>query len=266
MGEGGFIEGIITSRRNARVRQVRALQHSSRHRGKDGLMVAEGLRLLQELARSGLPVEEVFYTADFAADPAGRALLKALVGPARSLWEVSSEVMAAISDTQTPQGVLAVLPTPDFSGRDRGFTLIVDEVRDPGNLGTMLRTAWAAGCGHVLLPPGTVDPTNPKVVRAGMGAHFFLPVQRISWDEIRDVLADADVWLAEVTAGVPYDRVAWHKPVALVVGSEAEGAGSEARSLAAGHYVHIPMATGVESLNAAVAAGILLFAIARQIM
>lgn len=265
MAEGGLIGGIITSRRNARVRHVRALQGSARHRDKDGLMVAEGLRLLQELARSALPVAEVFYTADFMAEPTGQALLEALACPPRSCWEVSSEVMAALSDTQTPQGVLAVLPTPELPGRGGGFTLIVDEVRDPGNLGTMLRTAWAAGCEHVLLPPGTVDPTNPKVVRAGMGAHFFLPVRCASWKEIRDIVADTEVWLAEVIAGIPYDVVEWHKPVALIIGSEAEGAGDEAHRLADGRHVHIPMATGVESLNAAVAAGILLFAIARQI-
>lgn len=228
-------------------------------------MVAEGLRLLQELARSALPVKALFYTPDFVADSAGQALWETLACPPHARWEVSPDVMAALSDTQTPQGGLAVLPIPALSPGERGLALIADGVRDPGNLGTMLRTAWAAGCERVFLPPGTVDPTNPKVVRAGMGAHFFLSVQRASWEEIRAAIADADVWLAEVKAGMPYDAVTWHKPVALIVGSEAEGPGAEARELAAGRYVHIPMATNVESLNAAVAAGILLFAIARQI-
>jgi len=154
------------------------------------------------------------------------------------------------------------VPIPKLSPRMRErLILIPDAVRDPGNLGTMLRTAWAAGASEVLLPPGTVDYTNPKVVRSAMGAHFRLPVRRATWTEIWQAVGDARVWLAEASRGVSYDEVDWHGDVAIVVGGEAAGAGTESRSRAS--CVRIPMTTGVESLNAAVAAAVLLFAAVR---
>jgi len=171
--------------------------------------------------------------------------------------------MGEMADTVTPQGVLAVVPIPDLPAPEHDrFILIPDQVRDPGNLGTMLRTAWAAGVTDVLLPPGTVDHTNPKVVRAGMGAHFWLPGRKASWDEIWQRVGHAQVWVAEARQGQSYDRVDWRGDVAIVIGGEAEGAGREAHSRAT--CVHIPMATGVESLNAATAAALLLFEVARS--
>ncbi len=226
-------------------------------------MVAEGLRLVGEAAAAGLPVTHVFYTEELAADSRGAAVLGSLEGRSVPLWEVPPEVMAALSDTETPQGIVAVLPAPELAPVD-GLILIPDGLRDPGNLGTLLRTAWAAGVGQILLPPGTVDWTSPKVVRSGMGAHFHLPIRRASWETIREITAGGPVWLAESEGGIAYDRVDWKGAAALIVGGEAEGAGTEARSLAAGHHVYIPMAPGVESLNAAIAAGILLFEAARH--
>jgi TrmH family RNA methyltransferase len=174
--------------------------------------------------------------------------------------------MEEMSDTVTPQGILAVLAIPDLSPLPRPTSgrliLVPDQVRDPGNLGTMLRTAWAAGVTQVLLPPGTVDPSNPKVVRAGMGAHFHLPVHKVGWDEIWRRVGDAEVWLAEAGRGIPYDRVDWRRDVALVIGGEASGAGQRARHAAL--YVQIPMTSGVESINAAAASAVILFEAARQ--
>ena len=226
-------------------------------------MVAEGLRLVEELLASGLPISELFVTEGFPVDemlPAGTATLLPEGG---EVIGVTGELMAAMADTVTPQGVLAVLPIPELpaAGGPR-FVLIPDQVRDPGNLGTMLRTAWAAGVTQVLLPPGTVDPTNPKVVRAGMGAHFHLSIRTVGWDAIGSAVACDDVWLAEAGRGQAYHAVDWRGDVALIIGGEAAGAGGEARDAAA--CVQIPMRRGVESLNAAVAAGILLFEAARQ--
>ncbi|MBC7225129.1 MAG: RNA methyltransferase, partial [Anaerolineae bacterium] len=114
------------------------------------------------------------------------------------------------------------------------------------------------------LPPGTVDPTNPKVVRAAMGAHFRLPLRpRAAWDAIAERLSGRPTWLAAPQGGTPYDQVDWKAPSALIIGGEAEGASPEAEALATGR-VHIPMAQGVESLNAAVAAAVLLFEARRQ--
>ncbi|MBN2004072.1 MAG: RNA methyltransferase [Anaerolineae bacterium] len=257
----------ITSLNNDRVRRVQALMRSTRRRLHEGLFAIEGRRLVQEALDAGLPLVEVFFTADFAADPAGQALVEAVCERSGSCWEVPASVFAVLADTETPQGVLAVLPLPDLPlppDDASGLVLIPDGVRDPGNLGTILRAAWAAGVAQVWLPPGTADVTNPKVVRAGMGAHFHVPMRRATWDELQEGLAGFSVWLAEAGHGVAYDAVDWRGRMALIVGGEATGPGAAARALNGAHGVYIPMAAGVDSLNVAVATAVLLFEAARQ--
>ncbi len=257
--------GHITSLHNEHVRRVQALLRSARRRAREGLLLAEGLRLVREAVLAECAITWAFYTADFATDPRGADLLRELRQRRIPLWEATSSVMAELSATQTPQGIVAVLPIPQLpEKKSPGLTLILDRLRDPGNLGTILRAAWATDARRVLLPPGTVDFTGPKVVRAGMGAHFHVPIRRMEWDEIRASVAGTPVWLAEVGAGTPYDAVDWSGDVTLIVGGEAEGAGPEARALAGEQHVTIPMAAGVESLNAAVATAVLLFEAARQ--
>ena len=158
-----------------------------------------------------------------------------------------------------------MLPTPEIPPAAPGFILLPDNIRDPGNLGTMLRTAWATNVSQVLLPPGNVDVTNPKVMRAGMGAHFYVSIRSVTWGALREMIAlsKVQVWLAEMREGVPYSEADWHENIALIIGGEAAGAGPEARALAQ-HHVTIPMAPGVDSLNAAIAAAILMFEVARQ--
>ena len=226
-------------------------------------MVAEGTRLVEEALASKLPIEEAFYTADFAADPAGKALLAIFEEHQIRCCQVPEDLMLAMSDTETPQGILIVLPTPEIPPAAPGLILIPDNIRDPGNLGTMLRTAWATNVSQVLLPPGNVDVTNPKVVRAGMGAHFYVSMQSVTWEALREIIAPTKVWLAEMREGIPYSKANWHENIALIIGGEAAGAGPEARALAQ-HHVYIPMVPGVDSLNAAIAAAILMFEIARQ--
>ena len=228
-------------------------------------MVAEGMRLVQEALASKLPIEEAFYTADFAADPEGQALLAKFKERQIRYCQVPADLMMAMSDTETPQGILVVLPTPEIPPAAPGFILVPDNIRDPGNLGTMLRTAWATNVSQVMLPPGNVDVTNPKVMRAGMGAHFYVSIRSVTWGALREMIAlsKVQVWLAEMREGVPYSEADWHENIALIIGGEAAGAGPEARALAQ-HHVTIPMAPGVDSLNAAIAAAILMFEVARQ--
>jgi TrmH family RNA methyltransferase len=127
----------------------------------------------------------------------------------------------------------------------------------------MLRTALAAGVQLVLLTGGTVDPFNPKVVRAAAGAHFHLPIQTVTPADLPAAVEGLDLWLAEARAGTPYARVDWRAPCALIIGSEARGPGAAVRALPA-RRVHIPTAQQSESLNAAAAAAVILFEIARQ--
>jgi TrmH family RNA methyltransferase len=255
---------MITSLSNERVKQVRALQAQRRARHKAGLFVLEGLRLIQEAVRAGVPVQEVFYTEDFAQRPDGLTLLEGLSAQGAACMAVSPPVMEAMSDTQTPQGVLAVLPAPALPiPEEPTFVLIVDRVTDPGNLGAVLRTAAAAAVPLVFLTAGTVDETNPKVVRGGMGAHFHLPMQHLSWAGIASRVADRAVFLAESSGGAPHYRVDWTQPCALIISGEAYGASDDAIRLAHAR-VTIPMPGSAESLNVAIAAGILLFEMARQ--
>ncbi|MBN1361635.1 MAG: RNA methyltransferase, partial [Sedimentisphaerales bacterium] len=222
----------------------------------------EGTRLIDEVARAGIEPALLLYTEAWAASNAGRGLLARLAAPTDGAWAVSDEVLAACADTEASQGVLAVVPVPRIPPGP-GLVLIIDGVRDPGNLGTILRSAEAAGAGQVLLAPGTVDLYNPKVVRGAMGAHFRLPAEAAGWKAIVERLAGHTVWLADAAGDVAYDRVDWTAPSALIVGGEAEGAGEEAAALAGGR-AYIPMAGGTESLNAAMAATVILFEAARQ--
>jgi TrmH family RNA methyltransferase len=141
--------------------------------------------------------------------------------------------------------------------------LILDAVRDPGNLGTILRAGAAAGVQAVLLSPTCVDAYNPKALRSGMGAHFRVPIVEMDWDKIGAYCRALAVYLADAEGDLSHDAVDWSAAWALIIGSEAHGAGSEAERLAQ-QRVYIPMAAATESLNAAIAAAVILFEAARQ--
>ena len=255
---------MITSLSNERVKYVRKLQSQKDLRHTDRRMVLEGVRLVEEVTRACLVPSLVLYTEDVSADGRGKALLVTLDGMGAPSFQVSQEVMASCSDTMTPQGVLAVLPFPELAPpQPATFVVVADALRDPGNLGTLLRSALAAGVEQVLLSPGTVDFTNQKVVRAAMGAHLWLPIRHADWDAIAETLAGCHPWLAVGGARKTYTEVDWSRPSALIVGSEARGAGDRAASLAQGR-ISIPIAPVVDSLNAAVAASVILFEAVRQ--
>ena len=264
---------MITSLANAKVKLVRGLQSRRRIRYREKRLVTEGTRLVQDALETGWLPDFVLYTTNWIDTPAGTALLKRLADLSVPALLVSDTVMASCTDTETPQGMLAVSAFPEIPPPAAPtFVLVIDRLRIPGNLGTILRAAAAAGVELVLLPPGNVDPYNPKVVRGGMGAHFRIPIWHRGWQEISELLGGFEIWLASAGDGTRYDQVDWSRPIALIVGGEASGAGDFATSLvdpelklgrACGH-VHIPMPGGIESLNAAVAAGVLLFEIVRQ--
>lgn len=254
----------ISSPDNEHVRRVTALQRSPRRRLSDGLMVVEGLRLTRELTASTLPIAEAFCTVEFAESHSGQQVLAELEkrGPC---YLVPADLLERMSDTESPQGILVVLSIPSLAVPEAlPFCLVLDGLREPGNVGAVLRTAWAVGVPLVLLAPGTADATNPKAVRAAMGAHFHVPIWRAPWDKIGDLLGSRVIWLAEAAGAIPYYRVDWTGNTALIIGGEASGAASEARALARGRLVTIPMVPGVDSLNVGAAAAVLLCEVARQ--
>jgi len=185
---------------------------------------------------------------------------------------VSDSLMKSLSETETPQGILAVLefkqlltPVPGASAgvtNSLNFILIPDQIRDPGNLGTLLRSAAATGVQAVLLPPETTDVFAPKVVRAGMGAHFRLPIRSMTWEEINAQTKGLQIYLADMDGQACWETDL-RQPLALIVGGEAEGASEDARNLAT-QKISIPMAGSVESLNAGVAGSVLMFEVVRQ--
>jgi len=184
---------MITSIHNERIKYTRSLGRR-RVRQREGRFVVEGTRLVEEVVRAGIKPTLVLYTESWSSSPAARSLAPALDQAEGGGWLVSEAVLAACADTQAPQGVLAIVPFMSIPPRT-GMVLILDQVRDPGNLGTILRSAEAAGVGQVLLTPGTVDAFSPKVVRGAMGAHFRLPFAHLDWAEITERIAERAVWL-----------------------------------------------------------------------
>ncbi len=253
---------MLTSTKNPRIQPIRKLQSSARTRRNEGLFVVEGVRLAEEALASGGQPEVVLFTEDI--NERGRQTVDGFQATGCEVIPAASQVMQAASDTQTPQGILAVLPIPQWElPAAPTFMLVPDGVRDPGNLGTLLRTALAAGVEAVILPPGGVEAFSPKVARAGMGAHFKLPILSMDWESIGSRLAGLNIFLADSAGGVPHFDAGFEAPAALIIGGEAQGAGNQAQKLAASR-VHIPMPGKAESLNAAVAGSILLFEVVRQ--
>jgi TrmH family RNA methyltransferase len=254
---------MITSAQNPKLKLVRALMGRPKERRAAGAFAAEGMRLVEEALAAGWPFR--FVLAGETLNARGRELVKKLEAKNVEVEQVTDALLNSISETETSQGILAVLdhsllPIP----HSLDFILVLDQIRDPGNLGTLLRTAAAAGVQAVLLPPETTDAFAPKAVRAGMGAHFRLPVHARTWEEIRQFSESAGlkILLADMD-GASCWQTDLRVPLALIVGGEAEGAGEQARRLAH-DKISIPMPGGSESLNAAIAGAILILEVVRQ--
>jgi len=252
---------MITSSQNPKLKLVRALLGRAKERREANAFVAEGVRLVEEAVKASWQFQFVLFSDGLSER--GKELVNTLTANQIEVEEVSGDLLQNVSETETPQGILAVLkldilPIPDSPN----FILIPDQIRDPGNLGTLLRTAAAAGVQTALLPPETTDAFAPKVLRAGMGAHFQLPINSMTWDDICEQIKDMQIYLADMNG-----RSCWEtdlrQPLALIIGGEAEGASEEARRLPA-QKIAIPMSWQVESLNAGVAGSVLMFEVVRQ--
>lgn len=258
---------MITSPQNPKIQHIKALLNRSRNRAESHSFIVEGVRLVEEAYQSKWDIELALYSQN--VNTRGKQLIDNFSQHGIETLLVTDRVMNSLSETENSQGILAVMPMRSLPlPTPLDFVLITDAIRDPGNLGTLFRTAAAAGVQAIFLAPGTVDPTSPKVLRAGMGAHFRIPYYQFSWDEIREQISrpfpiNMNVFLAEVREGIPCWEADLRLPTAIILGNEAEGAGKEARSLAINN-LHIPMPGKSESLNAAAAGAILLFEVVRQ--
>lgn len=244
----------------AQAKRWRALQRR-KGRSEHGHFLAEGPRLLEELLASPVSARHVLHTREAADEQSVARSLSRARDRGVSCEEVSPGELAEFADTVTPQGVLAVaeIPSRDGVGVTGGDLVVLDAVQDPGNAGTLLRTAEALGAAAGVSLKGTVDVWNPKVVRASAGSVFRLPVVDARWPELgaRLEAASTAVWAADA-AGEPVPR-GGEVParVALVLGNEGSGVRPEILE-AADRRVSVPIAGSVDSLNVSVAAAILM--------
>ena len=252
---------VITSAQNSKLKLARSLLGRPKERRDAGAFVAEGVRLVEEAVNASWLMQFVLF--DETLSERGQSQVESLRSRGVEVEQVTPELMKSLSDTETSQGILAVLTlSPIPYPLSPTFLLIPDQIRDPGNLGTLLRSADAAGVDAVLIPPETTDPFGPKVVRAGMGAHFRLPILSLSWEEMVGKLAGLQILVADMD-GESCWQMDLRQPLALIVGGEAEGASESARKLA-NEKISIPMTGKTESLNAAVAGSVLMFEVVRQ--
>ncbi len=255
---------MISSTANPHVKFLRSLRDLPRERRRERSLFLEGVRLVADALEAGVAPRLALYAPEqLERTPEGTRLLTRLAGlPA--CYQASPAVIAAVADTPHPQGVVAAFPWPELAPR-AGLRLVLDGLQDPGNVGTLLRSAEAAGVGLALCAPGTADVYAPKVLRAAMGAHFNLPVRAdLDWEAIGAELSVCPaVYAAEAGASMPYYAADWKQPVALIIGNEAHGVSPEGLARAT-HCIGIPMVGRAESLNAAIAGSVILFEALRQ--
>ena len=239
-----------------------------KHREAEGAFVAEGVRAVEDLAASPLEIRFAAVASSLGDAPRGAALLETLAARGVPLREADERALRDLADTEHPQGVVAVASTPrrslgDFAlGAEPAVVLMLDAVQDPGNLGTLTRTAEALGAAGVVALPGTVDPWNAKSVRAAMGSSFRLPIVEAGWDEAAPWLAEQRVEVIAAVVGAPPLPSPGPRRAALVLGNEGAGVGEETRRHAA-IEAGIPLRGRAESLNVAAAGAILLYELLR---
>jgi len=245
----------VTSR--ARVKFLRSLGQK-KVRASEGRILVEGLNGVEAAVAAG--VADELFLSDAASDSERGRLLETGTVP---VSRIDDRDIQALSDTRTPFGAFALVRDPVIGMADREWPstatlLLADGVADPGNFGTIVRTAAALGCDGVVATAGTVEPTNPKAVRATAGALFRIPIVRATLQEVKD--AAFQIWIAD-RQGEPIEGVRTRSArVALLLGNEPRGVDDVARATA-DRTVAVSIADGIESLNVAVAAGILLHAI-----
>jgi TrmH family RNA methyltransferase len=256
--------GTITSLHNPVLKRARSLLRR-KGRIEERAFLVEGVRAVSGLLEAGA-APSLLFVRDEPAD----LELAAALDVSCPVRVVSAGLWAGISDVPSPQGIIAIVDNDQvttesrFDVWDTPFVLVADGVRDPGNLGTLLRTAAGAGVTDVLVTPNSVDPFNPKCVRAAMGAHFLVSLRQVSWPDLAAAMVGISVVaVADANGDRTYDDVAWTEPCAVVIGGEAFGPQPEMYGMATA-YVRIPLARNLESLNAGVAGSHVVLEAARQ--
>ena len=233
-------------------------------RDKNALFVVEGVRATEEIARSPLHIVGALASPQLSTNPRGSAVRAALAARSIEIADVTVAEFESAAETESPQGILVIASIPERSLAslalvDPARLLVLDGVQDPGNVGTMIRTAAGLGAIATVALPGTVDLWNAKVVRSAMGAHFLHPALHCTWDELRQFLDEMRITLWGADArGVPIQRGWAPRRLAVAVGNEGAGLSAPVRD-GCERLVSLVLDPTIESLNVAVAAGILLY-------
>ncbi len=240
-----------------------------KYRLKHGLIVLEGYHLVNEAYRAGIKIKTVFYTGNFHKVSRNRRLLERLEKVNRI--QLDGQTFHALAQTENPQGIGAIAVSPQFQQeilpeQENYFCLVLDAIQDPGNLGTIIRTAAAAATDGLILLPGTVDPFNPKALRASMGGVFYLPLVHcpdyIPWMEICRARR-MQVVAADPEGACLYSQVNFQVPTAVIIGNESKGI-SRPLLDTVDIFAKIPLQGKIASLNAAAAAAVFIFEKVRQ--
>lgn len=254
----------ITAFSNPLVKRVRALREK-RHRREEGLFLAEGLRILAEAEEAGLLPDMIFFAGDSAQHPIVRRLTAAVEERGGDAIQTSRDILHKLSGKDNPQVVLGVYRQFDtsLSRIDRSSAdiwLVAQAMRDPGNLGTMLRTGDAVGAGGLILIDDTVDPFSVEAVRASMGAMFTQQIAQARWDEFLPWLRAGAGQLVGLSldSSEDYRRPAYVAPTFLLVGNEAQGLPDD-YAAACDMRVKIPMLGKADSLNAAISCAVMAY-------
>ena len=262
-------DGMITSTSNARVRQLVLWQEKAKKRREDNVFLAEGIKMLREAPKDW--IKEVYLTEEVLQrlrKEDGEVLTK-IENTGYEL--LSDEVMKKVSDTQTPQGALVVLNRPSYTledivGNGEGTFMVLENLQDPGNLGTIIRTGEGAGIRGVIMSQDTVDIYNPKTIRATMGSVYRVPfiyVETLSNSICYLKEKGVQTYAAHLKGKKQYYEFSYTGGTAFLIGNEGNGLKKETADLA-DEYLRIPMEGQVESLNAAIAATILMYEAYRQ--
>lgn len=261
---------MITSSSNASVKNIITLQKKGKARREQDVYVIEGIKMFSEVPKEKLV--QVFASEGFLSQPENEQRLQGLLGEKDCSCEtVSDKVFKEMTDTQTPQGILAVVKQNHyvleemFPAEQAAQIMVLEDMQDPGNLGTILRAGEGAGITGVIMSKGTVDIYNPKVIRSTMGSVYRVPFLYTDCldDTLQEVKKCCTVYAAHLHGQYDYDKADYTKPTAMLIGNEANGLSDEISAMA-DVWIKIPMAGKVESLNAAVAASVLMFEAFRQ--
>jgi len=260
---------MITSTSNQQMKNLSALIKKAKERREQGVFVVEGTKMVAEA-----PVEwikSVYMSETYEKEKSHKKLIVDLINAEAPVETVADNVFKAVSDTQTPQGILAVIAMPKYSleqllAGENTHLLILESIQDPGNLGTMVRTGEGAGITGVIMNKTTVDLFNPKTIRSTMGSIYRVPFYIAEkLDKTLDYLKQqgVELYAAHLKGTNSYDEEDYTKACGFLIGNEGNGLSDPIADMA-GKYIKIPMEGQVESLNAAISATLLMYEANRQ--